>query len=227
MNIIGFVKNSFVDYPGKIASVIFTPGCNMNCWYCHNQSIIHENKNEYNKEKILNFLKERKGFIDGVVVSGGEPTLQPDLKSFITELKSMGFLVKLDTNGTNFETLKNLVQENLLDYVAMDIKAPLEKYSDITPINETDLCNVKKSIEFLKTNKVPYEFRTTFAPNLSVEDIKEIISYIGCVECYSLQCYQTPEHIKNDAFKNHVPSEFESLKLFGEQCVKRMNVKNI
>ena len=124
MKIGGFMKQSFVDFPATIAAVIFTSGCNLNCWYCHNRQLIDGTQEEYTLEEILAFLESRKGFIDGVVISGGEPTLQPDLLDVILELKARGFKVKLDTNGTNPQVLRQVLPH--LDYVAMDVKNSLK-----------------------------------------------------------------------------------------------------
>ncbi|MEG1500318.1 MAG: anaerobic ribonucleoside-triphosphate reductase activating protein, partial [Clostridia bacterium] len=119
----GFVKNSFVDFPGVISSVVFTAGCNFNCWYCHNQGLINgEIKGHIHETEVLDFLISRKGFIDGLVISGGEPTLHLGLKAFIQKVKDLGLLIKLDTNGTNPKLLEELLEENLVDFVAMDIK---------------------------------------------------------------------------------------------------------
>ena len=129
MKIGGFLKQSFVDFPATISAVIFTSGCNINCWYCHNRELIDGTKEEdVSLEYIYDFLEKRKGFLDGVVISGGEPTLQRDLKHFIYKVKELGFKIKLDTNGTNPNILKELLNEKIIDYVAMDIKNNLKKH---------------------------------------------------------------------------------------------------
>lgn len=196
MNIGGLVKNSFVDYPKKICCVIFTNGCNMNCWYCHNNHLINNKTPKISEQEIFNFLKSHKPFLDAVTISGGEPTLQPDLASFIKKIKDMGFLIKLDTNGTNFEILKNLIESNLLDYVSMDVKAPINKYNLIS--SKVNIDDIKKSIEFLKQGKVDYEFRTTLCPSLTKQDILDIAKLLQGAKNYSLQQYKVPEHIKKD-----------------------------
>ncbi|HHV60505.1 MAG TPA: anaerobic ribonucleoside-triphosphate reductase activating protein [Clostridiaceae bacterium] len=205
MNIAGLEKNSFVDYPGKMAAVIFTPGCNMNCFYCHNQILLSKKTNEniLNKNEVMNFLKARKGFLDAVVISGGEPTLQPELLSFLEEVKGLGFLLKLDTNGTNPGILKEACQRNLVDYVAMDIKAPLEKYYEIcrTKIN-TDL--VQESIKIVMESGVDYEFRTTFAPPLTDEDIIAIAQMIEGANLYVIQKVRYLYPLR-DPGKNPIP----------------------
>lgn len=186
MKIGGFVKNSFVDYPGLISTCIFVVGCNMNCWYCHNKHLLSGKQNLISEKEIFEFLSERKSFIDAVVVSGGEPTMQGDLKDFLSKIKAMGFKVKLDTNGTNFEVLKDIVEDNLVDYVAMDIKAPIEKYSDFV-CSKNAIKNVQMCISYLINSKIDYEFRTTFSSDLDVDDIKKICDGIVGAKNYSLQ----------------------------------------
>lgn len=185
MNIGGFVKNSFVDYPQKIACVIFTTGCNMDCWYCHNKHLLNNDFSKVSNEEIFTFLETHKPFLDAVVISGGEPTIQNDLLDYIKRIKNMDYLVKLDTNGTNYNILKSLVENRLVDYVAMDIKAPLDKYELVT--SKSDVEEIKKSIELLKLGKIDYEFRTTLSPNLTMSDIKKIAKTLQGADKYSLQ----------------------------------------
>ncbi len=192
MNIGGFVKNSFVDYPGNIAAVIFTVGCNMKCWYCHNKHLLGYS-NKQAEIEILDFLSSHSGFLDGVVISGGEPTLQPDLKEFILKIREFGLKIKLDTNGTDFDTLKDLVDNKLIDYVAMDIKAPLDKYEMITKTKD-DMISIKNSIDYLLSDVVDYEFRTTYSPDLTKEDIEEIAKTIAGAKRYAIQRYRVPEN---------------------------------
>ena len=187
MKIGGFLKNSFIDYKNNISCVVFVTNCNMNCYYCHNKHLLNNNQKELiNENEIFDFLQTRKGFIDAVVISGGEPTLQKDLIEFIKKIKSLNYKVKLDTNGTNFEVVKSLIEQNLIDYVAMDIKGPISKYNEIVG-NNFKISEVKKTIEFLKQNKIDYEFRTTFCSKLSVNDIEEIAIFLGNVRAYYIQ----------------------------------------
>ena len=167
----GVQKFSLLDYPDKISAIIFTSGCNFRCGYCHNPELFSSNS-EWNEERALEFLITRQGKLDGVVITGGEPTIHKALPQFIKKIKALNFLVKLDTNGTNPQMLKDLVQSNLIDYVAMDIKAPLSKYKIITGIEPI---GVKESIEFLLKGKIPYEFRTTaLSSQLLIKDFEEI-----------------------------------------------------
>jgi len=183
----GLIKSSLIDYPEKISAIVFTQGCNFRCSYCHNPELLNFGSTDFSTEEILAFLEKRKGKLDAVVITGGEPTLQKDLKAFIQEVKSMGFLVKLDTNGTAPELLQELIDEKLLDYVAMDIKAPLDKYSTITQVITAEE-KIKKSIEILLNDKVDYEFRTTVVKSLlSVEDFEKIADLISGAKRYYLQ----------------------------------------
>ena len=184
MEVAAYVKTSLVDFPESIASVIFTKGCNMNCPYCHNKDLCSIT-NKVDNDEIISHLTKRVGKIQGVVISGGEPTLQPRLKYNCKKIKSMGFKVKLDTNGTNPGIVKELIKENLIDYIAMDIKAPPKKYKDLCGLNFED---VEESFNIIK-NFTNHEFRTTFYPLLDASDIKDIVDMTGRKNYY-LQQYR-------------------------------------
>jgi len=187
MNISGLQKLSLVDYEGKTACTIFTSGCNFACPFCHNSSLVYNQAEHIDTEEVINFLEKRKGLLDGVCVSGGEPTLQYDLYEFISKIKSMGYLVKLDTNGTNCELLEKLINDKLIDYVAMDIKNSLEKYN-LTTNCKTNIENIKKSINFIMTSGIDYEFRTTLIKEFhNKNDIENISSLIANAKRYYLQ----------------------------------------
>ena len=173
MKIGGFDKFSLVDFPGKISAIIFTQGCNFRCPFCHNGHLLPmTSKNNLISEKeILSFLKTRKNKLDGIVITGGEPTLQKDLKLFIKVIKSEGFKIKLDTNGSNPEVLQTLLKSQLLDYIAMDVKAPWEKYNLLTGV-KVNIENLKKSISIIANSGINHEFRTTFVEPLLDEDDK-------------------------------------------------------
>jgi len=195
MNIIGIEKSSFIDYPNNICSVIFTGGCNFRCSYCHNSSAVNNIGDTIDEEEVINFLKKRKKFVDALCISGGEPTLQNDLYKFICRVKEQGFLIKLDTNGTNPNLLRRLIDEKLIDYVAMDIKAPLYKYSSVTQTN-INLHDIEESINILLENKVDYEFRTTICKELlNVEDIKTIANELKGCKTYVLQNFRDGETV--------------------------------
>ena len=225
MEIAGFIVNSFVDYPGNIASVVFTPGCNMNCWYCHNRDIISETKGGYDEDKILREIETRKKFLDGVVISGGEPTLQKDLLSFAEKIKKLGLKVKLDTNGTNCSVVKKMVQEGLVDYIAMDIKAPFDKYNKVTIVKDVE--EVKKTVKYIMECGINYEFRTTFAPNLTVDDVVEICKSIQGAQMFALQGYRVPHYLDENKVPPHKNSLFADVKEKAEKFVQKFVIRNI
>ena len=180
MEFVGIEKLSLLDYDEKVSCVLFCEHCNFKCPFCHNSSLVYA---LYNKEipfeEILSYLKKRIGILDAVVISGGEPTLMPDLKEKIKQIKDLGFLVKLDTNGSNPKIIKELVENNLIDYVAMDIKNSLKRYPLTTDCPHINLNNILESINYLKSNVIPYEFRTTivkeFHDETSIKEMGELI----------------------------------------------------
>ena len=147
----GFQKTSMIDYPEKIAAIVFTQGCNFRCPYCHNPELVTGIDKIADEQAVLDFLETRKGKLDGVVVTGGEPCLQKTLPDFLKKLKDKGFAVKLDTNGSKFEMLKDVIDQKLVDYVAMDIKAPLIKYELVAHTKELDINSICKSINLIMT----------------------------------------------------------------------------
>lgn len=175
MDFVGIDKFSILDYEDKISCVLFCKPCNFRCPFCHNGTTVLEADTTIPFQDILDFLNTRKGLIDAVVVSGGEPTLMPDLKEKITALKNMGFLIKLDTNGTNPQIIKELYEEHLIDYVAMDIKNSFEKYPLTTGTKCVDIEKIKQSINYLISSGIDYEFRTTLIDEFhDIEDIKKM-----------------------------------------------------
>ncbi len=197
MKIAGIIKNSFVDYPGQISAVVFTQGCNYDCFFCHNRDLIPFEEGIMGEDEIFSFLEKRKGLLDGVVATGGEPTLQKDLIEFARKVKKMGYLFKLDTNGSVPEVVKSLMDENLLDYVAVDYKAPFDRYDDICCV-KCDTDAVKKTMDILRNSNVPYELRTTFLPQLNAQDIEVMLEEIGSVKTFALQHYNLPEKFKQE-----------------------------
>jgi pyruvate formate lyase activating enzyme len=193
MDVKGFVDISFVDWDGKIATVLFLPTCNFRCPFCHNVNLVlYSDKMESIPfEFIEGQLEQQEGWADGVCITGGEPTLHGDLPELCSKIKQMGFMVKLDTNGTNPAMLKELMDMKLVDYVAMDIKAPLttEKYSEATGVDAEKLLeNVKESIRLLTEHGIDYEFRTTIVPSIhDLEDVKEICRSLKGCKKYVLQ----------------------------------------
>lgn len=190
MKINGFQKLTLLDFPGKTACTVFTPGCNFRCPFCHNASLVTHIDNSYDmsEEDILLYLEKRKNLLDGVAITGGEPLLQNGIEDFISRVKAMGYAVKLDTNGSFPEKLIQIVEKGLVDYVAMDIKNSKAKYGETVGIENFDITPVEKSVEFLLQNKVPYEFRTTVVDKFhTVDDIQEIVCWIKGANKYFLQ----------------------------------------
>ncbi len=189
MKIGSIQKFSMIDFPGQLSAVIFTQGCNFRCPYCHNPELVdpHKFSKPIPVEEIFSFLQTRVGKLDGVVITGGEPTLHSDLIDFISKVRLLGFLIKLDTNGSNPEMLKEIIKFNLVDYIAMDYKAPLSKYSDVIRSN-INLYDILESVEIIKNSKIKYEFRTTVVEKLlSPWDIHRIQNEIGDAEKYCIQ----------------------------------------
>lgn len=193
----GIKKTSLLDFPDKISAIVFTRGCNFNCGFCHNPFLLHGNGQNINIDGFFDFLKKRKGMLDGIVITGGEPTLQLDLIYFIQKIKSMDFLVKLDTNGYKPEVISDLLSNNLLDYIAMDIKAPLNKYSFVTGIN-VDTKKIQNSIKLIMNSNIDYEFRTTFMPYFhNIDDFTQIGLLIKGAKKYFLQKFEIHSEINN------------------------------
>ncbi len=190
MKIGGLQKTSFIDYPDHLSAVVWTVGCNFRCPFCYNRDLVSGKTPLIPQEEILSFLKKRSGMLEAVVISGGEPLMHQDLAVFITKIKKFGYLVKVDTNGSFPKHLKTLLENNLLDYVAMDIKAPKEKYGTLcgSPVN-VDM--IDESIQLLTSCASAYEFRTTFIPSiLTQEDIVAIARWIAGAQRFYLQQFK-------------------------------------
>lgn len=188
----GYQKLTLIDYPGKLATTVFTVGCNFRCPFCHNPELVDLKlvHNEESEKEFLNFLKKRKGKLEGVCITGGEPLIQPDIIEFIKKIKKLGFLVKLDTNGARPDLLKKIIDANLVDYIAMDIKNQLKNYSKTTN-TKVDKGRIKLSVDLIMNSRLPYEFRTTVVPGIHTEkDFKEIAKWISGAPAYYLQEYR-------------------------------------
>lgn len=212
MLISGIQKLSLLDYPEKICCTIFTAGCNYRCPFCHNASILQPNPRTPTilGEEILDFLKKRKGLIDGVCITGGEPLLQPKIAEFIAKIRELGFLVKLDTNGSFPDKLNELIEANLLDYVAMDVKNSPEKYGLTVGTENYDIRPVEESISLLLSGKLPYEFRTTVVRELHTRgDFQKISHWIQGAERYYLQSFVDSEDVLISGFHSCSKEELQ------------------
>ena len=199
MDFVSINKLTLLDYPEKVACVLYTPTCNFMCPYCHNwETLIEEKLPGLKFDDILSFLKKRIGVLDGVVISGGEPTLMDDLPEKIIKIKELGFLVKLDTNGSNPEMLRELIDKNLVDYVSMDIKHSPNKYYDVVINKAIDFDDIKESIEILMENKVDYEFRTTLIKEYhDLDSIYEIGKLLEGAKKLFLQQYKLSDGVRD------------------------------
>jgi pyruvate formate lyase activating enzyme len=216
MKIGGLQRVSLIDYPGAICAVVFTQGCNFRCRYCHNPELVdtalfHPALDE---SEFFNFLRARKGKLDAVVVTGGEPTIHDDLESFISRIKKMGFAVKLDTNGSNPRIVTTLLNKKLLDFIAMDVKAPFEKYRDIV-CRDVDTDGIRETIGLILKAKLPHEFRTTVVRSqLKEKDIRKIADQIAGANKYVLQKF-VPSKTLEEGFaieKSYSDAELEKIK---------------
>lgn len=197
MQIHGFHKTTLLDYPKHIAATVFTGGCNFRCPFCHNGELVLDPGCQplIPEEEVLTYLKKRQGILQGVCVTGGEPTLQKDLKEFLQKVKELGYPIKLDTNGYMPGVLWDLLQNGLVDYVAMDIKAARENYTTATGLAHMDLSRIEESIGILKSSGIPYEFRTTVVKGIhTVEEFEEISRWIAGCPAYYLQNYEENEN---------------------------------
>lgn len=195
MNFHGHVKSSFIDYPDKIATVFFVKGCNFRCKYCHNSELLGDWKQEYDEKYVFDYLEKRKKYIDAVCLSGGEITLYDGIDVFLQKVKDKGFLTKIDTNGTNPSKLKKLIDSKCLDYIAMDVKAPMNKYDKIVDL-KVDTKKIIESINLIRKSNIRYEFRTTVCQELlNISDISEIIEQLNGAETYVLQNFRDSDNV--------------------------------
>ncbi len=224
----GLQRSSLIDYPGELAAIVFTIGCNFRCPYCHNPELVNGTAERLSEDNILSFLNKRRGKLTAVSITGGEPTLHNEnLLNFIKKLKDLGYKVKIDTNGTNPEFLKTLIKEKLIDYVAMDIKAPLDRYDEVVKAN-VDTSLIKKSINLILEGEVPYEFRTTVLKCLLNEsDIEKILNIIKDARLYCIQNF-IPTKTLDPSFldkRGLSKRELDDLKMLSKKYVKIYQIR--
>lgn len=203
MEIHGFNKTTLLDYPGHVAATVFTGGCNFRCPFCHNADLVLEPKSQpmLPEEEVLSHLKKRRGILEGVCITGGEPTLQPELPDFIGKIRDLGYLVKLDTNGYRPEVLARLLEEGLLDHVAMDVKASPENYAKAAGRPGLDFSRIAESVAILKNCKIQYEFRTTVVQGLhTVSEFDAIGRLLEGSRAYYLQAFRENENVIQTGF---------------------------
>ncbi|MEM0448792.1 MAG: anaerobic ribonucleoside-triphosphate reductase activating protein [Methanomassiliicoccales archaeon] len=220
LKIAGFNRTSLLDWDGRVAAVLYLPGCNFRCPFCHNRELVLEPEKleEVPLELVKEFIRENLDFLDGVVVTGGEPTIHKDLTELIRTLRSLGLGVKLDTNGSNPDLLQDLIQAGLLDFVAMDIKAPLDsRYEHLVDV-KVDVSKLKRSVDIIMESGVDYEFRTTMVPLLlKPEDYEAMAAYIGTAKKYVLQHF-VPRNTIDPNLRILKPLDDSQVKLIVERC---------
>lgn len=239
----GLEKLTLLDFPDKLAAIVFTKGCNFRCHYCYNPMLVWPKASEslaldekdiekgyplIKEEDLFLFLKDRQGKIDGVVITGGEPTMHADLPDFIRRIRALGYLIKLDTNGTNPKMLESLIKDKLIDYIAMDIKASWDKYESVIDM-AVNLDNLQKSVKIIMSSSVPYEFRTTLVPDLhQAEDIEAMGRAISGADRWYLQKFKPdtglldPSYEHKSTFTN---KELKDLALVGANFVKQCEAR--
>lgn len=196
MKINGYEKFSMVDFEGKICCTVFTGGCNLRCPFCHNGALVigDVKANQIDDDEVIEYLKKRKGLVDAVSVTGGEATLQPDLADFLRRVRELGYTIKLDTNGLRPDVLKSLLDEELVDYVAMDIKNSPEKYAMTVGLKSVDLDKINESMRIVKQSGVNHEYRTTIIEEFhTLEDMQKIADWVSGANAYYMQHYKDSE----------------------------------
>lgn len=204
MKICGFQKTTLLDFPEHVAATVFAGGCNFRCPFCHNAGLVlsPEEQESITEEEVLAHLRKRRGLLTGVCITGGEPTLQPDLKEFIRKLKELGYAVKLDTNGYRPQLLRELLTERLLDYVAMDVKASLPNYAAATGCAAVEVSRIEESIALLKGAEIPCEFRTTVVEGIHTpEEFESIGKLLEGSRAYFLQGFEESENMMQEGFR--------------------------
>jgi len=226
----GLQPVTLLDYPHKIAAIIFTAGCNMRCPFCYNYQLVLPEliraDKLYDESQIINFLKNRKKYLEGLVISGGEPTLQPDLISFLKKIKKIGYQIKLDTNGLMPDVLASVIDDNLVDYLAMDIKGPADKYKFFSGV---EFGRIGESIKLIMNSGLPYEFRSTLIKKMhQPEDMEGMSELIVGAENYFLQNYLSQPVLAGDNFKGRsfTTKELEEFKTIAQKKVKNCIIRN-
>lgn len=230
MKLYGFQKTTLLDYPEHVAATLFTGGCNFRCPFCQNGLLVLDpaSQPEIPEEEIFAFLKKRKGILEGVCVTGGEPTLQPDLADFLRRLKALGYSVKLDTNGYRPDVLRKLLAEGLLDYVAMDIKASWQNYSAACGIKEIDMERIRESITLLKESGIPYEFRTTVVKGIhSAAEFEEIGKLLQGCRAYYLQGFRESEDMIGQGLEAFSRKEMEEMAALAGNYIDNVKIRGV
>ena len=230
MQIKGLTKTTLLDYPGHVAATLFVGDCQFKCPFCHNGSLVTQASSlpDIPLEEVYTFLEKRKGVLDSVCITGGEPTFQPDLREFLYSIKEMGYLIKLDTNGYDPVLLDHLLKEELIDFVAMDIKNSQEKYAKTSGKNDLDLTRIKLSVDLIKDSGIDYEFRTTVVRELhSKEDMLSIAKWLNGAKSYYLQSYVPSEDVIMPIFSSYSKDELMEIKDMMEEYLPNIFLRGL
>lgn len=228
MQILGLIKMTLLDYPNKVAATVFTGGCNMRCPFCHNPKLVFgEVKTPViSNEEFFNFLKKRKNFLDGVCITGGEPTMQSGLEDFMKKIKEAGLAVKLDTNGTFPSKIQKWIEEKIVDYIAMDIKNSPQKYAQTMGAHESLLEPIKESVEILKEGKIDYEFRTTVVKEFhEEEDFHQIGEWLRGAKAYYLQKFRDSGETIVSGLHGIEEEQMEKFRSIAAQYVENTSIR--
>lgn len=229
MIIKGLQKTTLLDFPGKVACTVFTAGCNFRCPFCHNASLVisPDLTDTISEDELFAFLKKRRGILDGVCITGGEPLLQREIEELIKKIRDLSLAVKLDTNGAYPERLRSIIENDLVDYVAMDIKNSKEKYA-LTAGADVDIGKISESVGLLMSSGIAYEFRTTIVKELhSHEDIRSIGEWIAGADKYFLQSFTNSGELIADGYSAHTPQDMAALLEIAKQYVPNAALRGI
>ena len=230
MKICGLQKMTLLDFPGKVACTVFTGGCNLRCPFCHNALLVTEldEAEEIGEEQVFELLQKRKGILDGVAITGGEPLLQKDIVPFIEKIKDMGYAVKLDHNGTRPDLLRELIDRKLVEYVAVDVKNCKEKYGETSGVPGLDLKPIEETVSLLLSGGVPYEFRTTVVSEFHTpEDIGKIGQWIAGADHYFLQNFVDSGELIGENLHAVTPETMQKMKDAAEKYVKNVEIRGL
>ena len=230
MQIHGFQKMTLLDYPGKVAATVFTAGCNLRCPFCHNAPLVTKINlaDRLDRSEIMAYLKKRKGILDGICITGGEPLLSDDTFELMKEIRELGYLIKLDTNGTFPDKLRRAVFGGLVDTVAMDIKNSKERYAETVGVNGFDISPVEESVEFLKSGAVDYEFRTTVVKELHTEeDIERIGEWLCGAPRYYLQRFKDSGNLISPGYSEPSIEFMENLQKIALKYIEKVELRGI
>ncbi len=230
MKICGLTKTTLLDYPGKVAATIFLAGCNFRCPFCQNSSLVlqSEQQPDFSEDEILNFLKKRKGILDGVCITGGEPTLHKDLPDLLKKIKDLGYEIKLDTNGSRPQFLKEVIQEQLVDHIAMDIKSSQESYPLLSGITHINIEAIRDSAALLMNCGIDYEFRTTVVKELHTKhDFYQIRQWLAGAKAYYLQAYRDSQDVIKPGFSSYTREELEHFCAILSETISLVEIRGI